>query len=144
MIAAYYRRLTGEDEAVQLAAARAWACGKARRCRCCPIPAAWRRSVSRDTRSPLRGSSATISRTTDSSSPTASSSPTPAACRDIDGVIVHGRYDLCTPISMAWALHKAWPRAEYRVVDDSGHAMTEPGIIDELVTRHRGFKSRDL
>ena len=47
---------------------------------------------------------------------------------------MHGRYDLCTPIETAWLLHKAWPRAAYRVVDDSGHAMTEPGIVHELVT----------
>ena len=62
--------------------------------------------------------------------------------KDIPGVIVHGRYDLCTPISTAWELHKAWPEAEYRVVPDSGHAMTEPGIIAELVRATEGFKTR--
>ena len=58
------------------------------------------------------------------------------------GVIVHGRYDLCTPISIAWELHKAWPQAEYRVAPDSGHAMTEPGIIAELVRATEAFKTR--
>ncbi len=60
---------------------------------------------------------------------------------DIPGTIVHGRYDLCTPIETAWALHQAWPRANYRVVEDSGHAMTEPGIIHELVAATEAFKS---
>ncbi len=55
-----------------------------------------------------------------------------AALADIPGVIIHGRYDLCTPLANAWDLHRAWPRAELRIVDDAGHAMTEPGIAREL------------
>src|SRR5688572_13701698 len=31
--------------------------------------------------------------------------------RDIPGVIVHGRYDMPCPAKYAWALHKAWPEA---------------------------------
>ncbi len=61
---------------------------------------------------------------------------------DIPGTIVHGRYDLCTPISSAWDLHRAWPRAELRVVDDAGHAMTEPGIIGELVRATDAYRDR--
>lgn len=51
----------------------------------------------------------------------------------IPGVIVHGRYDVVTPVRNAWDLHKAWPAAELRIVPDAGHAMTEPGIVHELV-----------
>lgn len=51
----------------------------------------------------------------------------------IDGVIVHGRYDVVTPVRSAWDLKQAWPTAELRIVPDAGHAMTEPGIIHELV-----------
>ncbi len=51
----------------------------------------------------------------------------------IPGVIVHGRYDVVTPLKNAWDLARAWPDAELRIVPDSGHAMTEDGIIDELV-----------
>lgn len=58
---------------------------------------------------------------------------------DIPGVIVHGRYDVVTPLKNAWDLKKAWPRAELRIAADSGHAMTEPGIIHELVTATRQF-----
>jgi hypothetical protein len=50
--------------------------------------------------------------------------------------------DLCTPISIAWDLHKAWPEASYRPVAGAGHAMTEPGIVQELVTATEEFKSR--
>jgi len=52
---------------------------------------------------------------------------------DIPGVIVHGRYDMPCPAKYAWALHKAWPRAEFFLVEGAGHAFSEPGILDRLV-----------
>ena len=58
---------------------------------------------------------------------------------DIPGVIVHGRYDVCTPFRNAWDLKQAWARADLRVVPDAGHAMTEPGIVHELVAATRRF-----
>jgi proline iminopeptidase len=33
----------------------------------------------------------------------------------------------------AWALHKAWPKAEFFLVEGAGHAFTEPGILDRLI-----------
>jgi proline iminopeptidase len=56
---------------------------------------------------------------------------------DIPGVIVHGRYDVVTPIKSAFDLKARWPRAELIVVPDAGHAMTEPGIVHELVQATR-------
>ncbi|SIO86703.1 prolyl aminopeptidase [Nocardiopsis sp. JB363] len=53
--------------------------------------------------------------------------------RHIPGVIVQGRYDVCTPMRTAWDLHRAWPEAEFHVVDDAGHAVSEPGILDRLI-----------
>ena len=61
----------------------------------------------------------------------------------IPGVIVHGRYDIVTPLKSAWDLAQAWPQAELRIVPDSGHAMTEPGIVHELVSATRRFASAD-
>lgn len=57
----------------------------------------------------------------------------------IPGVIVHGRYDVVTPLKSAWELSRAWPGADLRIAPDSGHAMTEPGIIHELVAATRRF-----
>jgi len=51
----------------------------------------------------------------------------------IPGWIVQGRFDVVTPMSSAWALHKAWPDAHFNVIWDAGHASTEPGITDALV-----------
>lgn len=47
--------------------------------------------------------------------------------------IVHGRYDVCTPLASAWALKKAWPAAELEIVHDAGHSSLEPGIVDALI-----------
>jgi proline iminopeptidase len=51
--------------------------------------------------------------------------------------IVHGRYDVVTPVKNAWDLGRAWPEADLRIVGDAGHAMTEPGIVHELVSATR-------
>jgi proline iminopeptidase len=53
--------------------------------------------------------------------------------RGIPGVIVQGRYDVCTPARTAWDLHLAWPEAEFVLVPDAGHAWSEPGIRDALL-----------
>ena len=53
--------------------------------------------------------------------------------RDIPGIIVQGRHDICTPPAAAWAVKKAWPECDLRIVHDAGHSAGEPGIIDGLV-----------
>lgn len=59
--------------------------------------------------------------------------------RHIPGVIVQGRYDVCTPMKTAFDLHKVWPEAEFVLVGDAGHAASEPGIIDALVRATDAF-----
>jgi proline iminopeptidase len=53
--------------------------------------------------------------------------------RDIPGVIVQGRYDMVCPPASAYALHRAWPSSTLRMVGDAGHALSEPGITQELL-----------
>jgi proline iminopeptidase len=53
--------------------------------------------------------------------------------RHIPATIVQGRYDVVCPMETAWALHRAWPEADFRIVQDAGHSATEPGILHELV-----------
>jgi len=59
----------------------------------------------------------------------------------IPGIIVHGRYDVVTPVKNAVALSEVWRDAELRIVSDAGHAMTEPGIVHELVRATRAFST---
>ena len=53
--------------------------------------------------------------------------------KKIPGIIIQGRYDICTPAVTAWELHKAWPEADFVIVDDAGHAFDEPGIMNQLI-----------
>lgn len=52
---------------------------------------------------------------------------------DIPGVIVQGRYDMVCPPTSAHALHAAWPGSRLRMIEDAGHALSEPGISAALV-----------
>jgi proline iminopeptidase len=51
----------------------------------------------------------------------------------IPGAIVHGRYDMPCPARYAWLLHKAWPDASFELIEGAGHAFSEPGILDALI-----------
>ena len=59
--------------------------------------------------------------------------------RGIPGAIVHGRYDMPCPARYAWALHQAWPEAEFHLIEGAGHAWSEPGILDRLIRATDGF-----
>jgi proline iminopeptidase len=51
----------------------------------------------------------------------------------IPGYIVHGRYDMVCPIDQAILLKQHWEEARLKVIDDAGHAVTEKGISNALV-----------
>ena len=51
----------------------------------------------------------------------------------IPGVIVQGRYDVICPPATALSIAEAWPLAELQLIDDAGHALSEPGITEALV-----------
>ncbi|MGB3757349.1 MAG: prolyl aminopeptidase [Rivularia sp. (in: cyanobacteria)] len=53
--------------------------------------------------------------------------------RHIPAIIVQGRYDVVCPMVSAWELHKVWSEAEFIVVPDAGHSMSEPGIQTALI-----------
>jgi proline iminopeptidase len=139
MIAAYYKRLTSEDPFVQVEAARAWSAWEGRTLSLLPdfdrerqfsedyYALAFARIESHyfvnrgffDTDDQLLRNAGRL--------------------KDIPGVIVHGRYDVVTPVKNAFDLASAWPQADLRVVPDAGHAMTEPGIVHELIAATRIF-----
>ncbi len=53
--------------------------------------------------------------------------------RHLPGIIVQGRYDVVCPMITAWELHQAWQEAEFIVINDAGHSVSEPGIKDALI-----------
>ena len=52
---------------------------------------------------------------------------------NIPGVMVQGRYDMICPPETAHNLAAAWPAGVLKLVDDAGHALSEPGIAAELI-----------
>ena len=60
--------------------------------------------------------------------------------RHIPAVIVQGRYDVVCPMMSAWELHRAWPEAEFIIVPDAGHSVTDPGITSALVDATDRFR----
>jgi len=53
--------------------------------------------------------------------------------RSIPATIIHGRYDIICPIDNAHRLHLAWPEADYVIVPDSGHSFLDPSMRSRLI-----------
>jgi len=144
MVSAYYKRLTTDDEAVRLEAARAWSI--------------WEGSTSK-----LFFDSNSIERFADPEFALAfariechyfmnnSFFPTDNylienvdRIRQIPAVIVQGRYDVVCPMTSAWELHRAWPEADLRIIQDAGHSISEPGIISALVDATDKYREGEM
>ena len=61
--------------------------------------------------------------------------------RGIPGIIIQGRHDNCTPPRAAWQLKQAWPEVDLQIVPDGGHLYREPGILDGLIRATDRFAS---
>lgn len=64
--------------------------------------------------------------------------------RHIPTYMVHGRFDLVTPLACAWELHKAIPASNLRIVRDAGHSDRESGIIDALIYASKEISKQGL
>jgi len=132
MMAAYRKRLVGADRSAQLAAAKAWSVWEGQTIRLLPDAANKAKHEEDDY-------ALAFSRIENHYFVHAGWLEEGQLIRDahklagIPGVIVQGRYDVATPAKTAWDLHRAWPQADFRLVDDAGHAFNEPGILAELL-----------
>ena len=64
--------------------------------------------------------------------------------RHIPTYIVHGRFDLVTPLASAWELHQAIPASNLRIVRDAGHSDRESGIIDAIIYASKEISKQEL
>jgi proline iminopeptidase len=142
LIAAYHRRLTGPDLDLRLAAARAWSMWEGAALSLLPNPARVAAFGEPNYAIAFARIECHYFQNGGFFERDDQLIANAGILRDIPGIIVHGRYDLCTPAFIAFDLHQAWPEAELNIIPDSGHAMTEPGIIDGLVTATERFKDR--
>lgn len=53
--------------------------------------------------------------------------------KGIPAIIVHGRYDMITPLDNAASLIKNWKQAKLKIVHLAGHASTDVALTDALV-----------
>jgi proline iminopeptidase len=44
-----------------------------------------------------------------------------ARLNGIPGILIHGRYDVSSPLETAWRLSRRWTSSELRILDDAGH-----------------------
>ena len=45
----------------------------------------------------------------------------------IPGVLLHGRYDVSSPLETAWRLSQRWTTSELHIIDDAGHGGGDTG-----------------
>jgi proline iminopeptidase len=50
----------------------------------------------------------------------------------IPGVIAQGRYDAVCPPVTAFELHQAWPDSRLVLLNQAGHAVSDPGVLQTL------------
>ena len=139
LIGAYHRRLTADDPAVQLAAARAWSKWEARTSFLLPEPA-YEAAFDADAQAlafariechyfvnaGFMQRDGQLLQDVD-------------RIRHIPAVIVQGRYDVVCPLRSAWDLHRVWPEADLTIVGDAGHSAFESGIASALIDATNRF-----
>jgi proline iminopeptidase len=64
--------------------------------------------------------------------------------RHIPTYIVHGRFDMVSPLASAWDLHEAIPASNLRIVRDAGHSDRESGIIDAIIYASKEISKQGL
>ena len=138
LIAAYHRRLTGDDPVEQLRAAKAWSSWEDHTITLLPSP--------RHQQSHAADQSAlAFARIENHYFVNHGFMEEGQLLRDayklhaIPGTIVQGRYDACTPARTAWDLHRAWPQAQFHLVSDAGHAFDEPGTLAHLIAATNAY-----
>jgi proline iminopeptidase len=132
LMAAYRKRLTGEDKAARIEAAKAWSLWEGETITLLPQPETSDRFGEDDF-------ALAFARIENHYFVHGGWLEEGQLLRDahklrgIPGLIVHGRYDMPCPARYAWQLHKGWPDAEFFLIEGAGHAYSEPGILDRLI-----------
>lgn len=139
LVAAYYRRLTGPDQAIMQSAARVWSRWESRCVTLVPNLAQLRN----EERDDFALAFARIeSHYFHHKGFLDADDRILANChriRHLPTVIVQGRYDAICPPRSAYDLKQALPDADFHLVPVAGHSAFEPDIVHELVEATDGF-----
>ncbi len=140
LVRAYHRRLTSDDEAVRQEAARAWAVWEGRTSCLLPNPDLVARSAGDAFSLAFARIECHYFANDGFFEKDTQLLDEVGRIRHIPTVIVQGRYDVVCPMESAWALHRAFPEADLRVVPDAGHSAFEPGNLHELIVATDRFR----
>ena len=132
MVAAFYRRLTDDNESIRLEAARAWSLWEGRTSTLRPKKAVTDHFGDQQVALSLARIECHYF-VHDSFLQPDQLLKNAHRLAEVPGYIVHGRYDVVCPIEQAYALHTAWPQAQFKIAASSGHSATEPEIVDALI-----------
>ena len=140
VLAAFYSRLTSDDEDERVQAARAWSGWEASIMTLLPDPAALAEMTvdeSAVTTARIECHYAVNGFFLDSDNYLLEQAHN---MRDVPLCIVQGRYDVICPTVSAWELHQALPKSELRIVPDGSHSPMEAPMVHELVEASEDFK----
>ena len=133
LLSAYHERLTSPDPELRLAAARAWSRWEGATSKLLPDPAFTSQHEDEAFALAFAAIECHYFFNRGWFSPEDQLLRDADRIRHIPGVIVQGRYDVVCPMETAWALHQAWPEADFIVTPDCGHSAFEPGNSRALV-----------
>jgi proline iminopeptidase len=132
MMAAYHRRLTGTDRAEQIRCAKAWSIWEGSTITLLPDPA-FAAGFGEDHYALAFARIENHYFTHGGWLEDGQLLRDAVKLQGIPGVIVHGRYDMPCPLKYAWQLSKVWTDADFHIIEGAGHAVSEPGITDQLI-----------
>lgn len=140
LLEAYYKRLTGADEAAQQTAAIHWALYEGACSSLLPNYETITTPEQKQNALALARIEAHYFKT-QVFSPQSSLIHHIETFKTIPTVIVQGRYDMVCPITTAYRLHRLWPEADYVVVPDAGHSSLDPPLRSRLIEACEHVKS---
>lgn len=139
LLAAYYRRLVDPDPTIHLPAARAWKSYERNCTTLMPLPEG-ERDLPETAKTLAMARIMAHYKINGIFLPENALIQNIGAVRHLPATIIHGRYDMICPITMADALAGAWPEADFRIVETAGHSAMEPGTTVALIAATQRFK----
>jgi proline iminopeptidase len=130
LIAAYHRRLTGDDREELLRCAAAWAEWERATCMLDPQDAADQGTDQAEAFARIENHYFVNGGFFERDGELLDGVD---RIRHIPAVIVQGRYDVVCPMRSAWDLHRVWPEADLVVNTRAGHSMFDPENAAALV-----------
>ena len=133
LVKAYYKRLTSQDKAVRINAARAWSIWEASTSKLIQTEKALHSFDDDDVAEAFARIECHyfINKGFFENEDWILNNVNKISDKPIE--IVQGRYDVVCPVTSAWDLHKRLPDAGFHIIQDAGHSMLENGIQEKLI-----------